>query len=107
MNREEKARKVVESLAVKLHKFQPSGLEVWTVVGSDRDFLVDFQNSKPYCSCSDFYYRVLSARETECYHLLAAKTAAANEMYSVVEFSDEEFGGFMKALISDIFQKSN
>jgi predicted nucleic acid-binding Zn finger protein len=105
-NREDKARKVVENLAVKLHKFQPSGIAVWTVVGSDRDFLVDFLNPKPYCSCNDFYFRVLSARVPECYHLLAAKTAAANEMYSVVEFSDEEFPGFMKALVGDIFGKS-
>jgi predicted nucleic acid-binding Zn finger protein len=103
----DKARKVVENLAVKLHKFQPSGIAVWTVVGSDRDFLVHFQTQKPYCSCNDFHFRVLSGHVPECYHLLAAKTAAANEMYSVVEFSDDEFSGFMKALVSDIFRKAD
>jgi predicted nucleic acid-binding Zn finger protein len=104
-NREDKARRVVESLAVKLHKFQPSGIVIWTVVGSDRDFLVDFgnDNPKPYCSCNDFHFRVLSGRVPECYHLLAARTAAENEMYSVVEFSDDEFAGFMRALVSDNF----
>ncbi len=98
---------MVERLAVKLHKFQPSGIAIWTVVGSERDFLVDFgrQNSKPYCSCNDFHFRVLSGRVPECYHLLAARTAAENEMYSAIEFSDEEFVGFVRALISDNFSK--
>ncbi|MDA4131118.1 MAG: hypothetical protein OK457_10135 [Thaumarchaeota archaeon] len=108
LRREDKARKVVESLAVKLHKFSPSGRNVWTVVGSDGDFLVDLGStgSKPYCSCSDFYFRVLSGLIPECYHLIATKTAVKDEMYSVVEFSDEEFPGFMRALVLDNFSQN-
>jgi len=107
--RVDKARRVVESQAVKLHRFLPSGITIWTVVGRDRDFLIDFgvDNQKPYCSCNDFHFRVLSGLIPECYHLLAAKTATSNDMYSVVEFSDEEFPGFLRALISDNFSQSD
>jgi predicted nucleic acid-binding Zn finger protein len=102
-----KARDVVESQGVKLHRFLPSGRTIWTVVGRDCDFLVDF-SSEPqdrlYCSCSDFYFRVLSERIPECYHLLAAKIAVEEEMYSVIDFSDEEFAQFLRALVTDIFR---
>jgi len=104
-SRIKKARDVVESQSVKLHRFHPSGRTLWTVVGRDCDFLVDFETGdKTYCSCSDFYFRVLSGRIPECYHLLAAKVALKEEMYSVIDFSDEEFAPFLKALVIDIFQ---
>ncbi|MDA4111195.1 MAG: hypothetical protein OK439_01545 [Thaumarchaeota archaeon] len=108
-NRADRARKVVESQAVKLHRFLPSGITVWTVVGRDRDFFIDpgLENHRPYCSCNDFHFRVLGGLIPECYHLLAARTASENEMYSVIEFSDEEFPGFLRALISDNFSQNS
>ncbi len=102
-----KARDVVESQSVKLHRFLPSGRTIWTVVGRDCDFLVDLDlesQDKSYCSCSDFYFRVLSERIPECYHLLAVKIAMKEEMYSVIDFSDEEFARFLRALVKDNFQ---
>jgi predicted nucleic acid-binding Zn finger protein len=106
-NRLKKARTVVDSHGVKLHKFHPSGREIWTVVGSECDFLVQFDpadDSKVYCACGDFYYRVLSGKTTECYHLLACKIAFKEQMYVVVNFSDEEFPAFLRALVSDDFR---
>jgi predicted nucleic acid-binding Zn finger protein len=106
-HRVQRALQVVESQSVKLHRFLPSGKTIWTVVGSDCDFIVDFDpasQDKPYCACSDFYYRVLSERIPECYHILAVKIAIKDELYSVIEFSDEEFAQFLRALVSDIFE---
>ena len=105
-----KANKAVEDLRVKLHKFLPSGRTIWTVVGNESDAFVDLDpngNRKPYCSCEDFYFRVLSEKIPECYHLLAARKAMKEEMYSVVEFNDEELLGFLNALIKDIFASSS
>jgi len=104
--RDKKARDAVESQSVKLHRFFPSGRKFWTVVGRDCDFLVDFDfgsKDKSYCSCSDFYFRVLSERIPECYHLLAVKIALKEEMYSVIDFDDAEFAQFLRALVKDIF----
>ncbi len=58
-------------------------------------------DSRLYCACSDFYYRVLSSKISECYHLLACKIALQEEMYVVVNFSDDEFPQFLRAIVSD------
>lgn len=92
-------------MGVKLHRFLPSGTCIWTVVGSESDFLVDpaMAGRKAYCSCDDFYFRVSSGKVAECYHLIALKRAMQEGMYSVTEFSDEEMRGFLEALVSDMF----
>ena len=90
-----------------MHKFNPSGLSIWTVVGSECDFLVSFDpadDSKIYCACGDFYYRVLSGKVSECYHILAAKIAFEEQMYVVVNFADDELPSFLRAIISDDFR---
>ena len=105
VKRWDKARQVVEGEGVKLNRFLPSGKTVWTVTGHDCDYLVDCAptKGKPYCSCDDFHFRVLSGKVAECYHLVAARRAIAEEMYSVLEWKDEDFGKFMKDLLLDIF----
>ncbi len=105
-----RASKAVEGQRVKLHRFLPSGRTIWTVVGTESDSLVDFDpegDRKPYCSCGDFYFRVLSGKIPECYHLVAAKKAIKEGMYSIVEFRDDELLGFIRALVSDIFAHSS
>jgi predicted nucleic acid-binding Zn finger protein len=108
-NREDRAQRVVENLGVKLHRFLPSGTELWTVVGRETDFFVDLPpgGARDYCSCDDFYFRVLSGKVPECYHLTAVKEAKKRNMFSIVEFSDDELTGFLKALISDIFANTS
>ncbi len=105
MKRWDRAQKVVEAEGVKLNRFLPSGRTIWTVTGHGCDYLVDClpTKGKPYCSCDDFHFRVLSGKVGECYHLVAAKEAIAEEMYSVVERKDEELGLFMKDLLTNIF----
>lgn len=89
-----------------MYRFLPSGLEIWTVVGKECEYLVQIPKSsleKPYCACDDFHYRVLSAKREECYHLAAAKKAIAEQRYTVIEMQDEGFGGFVKKLLADMF----
>ena len=106
VERLDKAMKVVESEGVRLHKFLPSGLQIWTVVGRECEYLVHPKSNleKPYCACDDFHYRVLSAKTEEGYHLVAVKRAIAEERYTVVEMQDRDFQGFVKRLLSGIFQ---
>jgi predicted nucleic acid-binding Zn finger protein len=106
--REQRAQKVVNNLGVKVHHFEPSGRELWTVVGAEGDALVDYDPSgkrQQYCSCDDFHFRVLGGAVSECYHLIAARKAIEGNHFSKILFSDEEYVGFLKSLLSDIFSR--
>jgi predicted nucleic acid-binding Zn finger protein len=87
---------------VKEARFLPSGRRVVTVVGRLGDEFVDPE--KPYCSCSNFFFRVLGGREEICYHLLSYKVAKKLGRVDVVEFSDEEYGQYFAATVGDVFE---
>lgn len=86
---------------VKEARFLPSGRRVTTVVGSLGDEFID--PARPYCSCSNFFFRVVGGREEVCYHLLSYKIAARAGRVDVVEFSDEEYGPYLTATVRDVF----
>lgn len=98
----ERALKLVERRHVKLHIFQPSGRELWTVVGMDGDRWVD--GSQPYCSCRHFYYKVLRGKDETCYHLLALRMAKMLKIYDIIELNDVEYPIFLKYLLKDSVQ---
>jgi predicted nucleic acid-binding Zn finger protein len=105
-SREERAQQVLDSSGVKVHKFYPSGREIWTVLGRDGDLIVDISEIRaPYCSCDDFYFRVQSGEVSECYHLIAAKRAKETGAFATVVFSDEEYQSFLMALVIDVFSR--
>ena len=106
--REQRAEKVVNNLGVKVHHFEPSGREIWTVVGAEGDALVDYdplETRQQYCSCDDFHFRVLGGTVSECYHLIAARKARADNRYSKIIFSDAEYVSFLRSLLADIFSR--
>jgi predicted nucleic acid-binding Zn finger protein len=93
---------------VKECRFRPSGRKVLAVVGRLGDEFIDL--TKPYCSCSNFFFRVLGGREETCYHLLSYRIASRSGRITVVEFSDEEYGPYFAATVRDVFgvlSKSN
>ncbi len=98
-----KAIKIVESNRIKLHRFLPSGREIWTAVGSDGDNLLN--NSQPYCSCRDFHFRLITDKEIECYHLLALRIAIKSKKYDSFNFHDEEYYFFIHGLIEELSNK--
>ncbi|MCP8310754.1 MAG: SWIM zinc finger family protein [Candidatus Methylarchaceae archaeon HK01B] len=96
----DKALKLVSKGSVKLHKFLPSGREIWTVVGREGDQLVD--DSQPYCSCGHFYYQVLSNKDDICYHLLGLKVAKKTKEFDLIEFQDSEYPSLLESILKDI-----
>lgn len=98
----EKAVDTVLAGGVKEARFLPSGRKVVTVVGTLGDEFVD--PDKPYCSCSNFFFRVISGREEVCYHLLSYRIAAKADRVEVVGFSDEEYGPYFAAVVRDVFE---
>ena len=98
----DRAVEAVLSGGVKEARFLPSGRKVVTVVGRLGDEFIDPE--KPYCSCSNFFFRVLGGREETCYHLLSYRIARKTGRVDVLEFADEEYGQYLTATIRDVFE---
>ena len=78
----EEALKAVSENRVKLYVFKPSNRKRWIVVGKHRDYLV--LPEAGYCSCNDFFFRVLSHEKPTCYHLEAVRLAAKSRRYEEI-----------------------
>lgn len=79
---------------VKKYVFKPSIRVVWIVVGKERDYLL--MPEAEFCSCDDFYFRVLDREIHLCYHLIAQKIANILEWYETIEERDELYDSLMK-----------
>ena len=87
---------------VKESVFLPSGRKVFTVVGRAGEEFID--PDRPFCSCSNFFFRVLGGREETCYHLLSYEIASKSGKLDVVKFSDDEYGADCAAAVRDVFE---
>jgi len=95
-----KVQLTLERKAIRKHVFLPSQTEIWTVIGDEGDNLV---NEKPlFCSCKDFYFKILKKKGRFCYHLGAFLIAKKRREYSTFYYRDDEFESFMKILFMDI-----
>jgi predicted nucleic acid-binding Zn finger protein len=88
----------VNSGAVKLHIFEPSGRKLWTIVGKDNEHWTDLDLE--FCSCKNYYYKTLSNLGT-CYHLKSVQEAKEKNEFVSITFDDSEYLGFVSALLSD------
>ena len=88
--------------SVKRHVFLPSGRFIYTVVGSNADEFID--PDKSFCSCESYYYGVLGAKVSYCYHILSYKIADASGLIQEIRFDDEEYDAFMAVLASDVLK---
>jgi predicted nucleic acid-binding Zn finger protein len=91
-----KATEIVDSGGVKHHIFKPSDTEIWTVVGSEGEYLVS--DDPPLCTCPAFYFALTRGRNRECHHLLALKLAKKRSHVAVVVGHDEEIPSFIGLL---------
>ena len=88
-----KAFEALRENRVKKYVFKPSSRTVWIVVGKERDYLI--MPEAEFCSCDDFYFRVLDKEVHLCYHLIAQKIANILEWYEPVEEHDELYDSLM------------
>jgi predicted nucleic acid-binding Zn finger protein len=78
---------------VKKYVFRPSGKTVWIAVGKERDYLI--MPEAEFCTCDDFYFRVLDRQVHLCYHLIAQKIANSLGWYEAIEEHDELYDSLM------------
>jgi predicted nucleic acid-binding Zn finger protein len=90
---------IVSSNGIKLHLFEPSKREIWTVVGKENEYWLD--PNLGYCSCDDYYYNAMETGR-KCYHLQAVITAKEQGKVETIKFQDSEFESFISALIQDL-----
>ncbi len=85
---------------VKVHVFLPSNRTIYTVVGSGGDEFIDPE--KPYCSCNNFFFRVLDGKREYCYHLLGYRIALEAGRIEQISFDDDEYPDFLRLVTIDI-----
>lgn len=89
-----KAWEAIEGRRVKKYLFRPSNRVVWIVVGKEQDYLI--MPAAYFCSCDDFYFRVMDREIHLCYHLIAQKLAETLERFDLFEEEDELHDVLMK-----------
>ena len=89
-----KAWETLKEERVKKYVFSPSGRIVWIVVGREQEYLV--MPAAGFCSCDDFYFRVMDREVHLCYHLIAQKIADALGWFDKIEEDDETYGFLME-----------
>jgi predicted nucleic acid-binding Zn finger protein len=89
-----KAWEAVKDKRVKKYIFRPSNRVVWIVVGKGRDYLI--MPAADFCTCDDFYFRVMDKQVHLCYHLIAQKLADTLESYVLYEEEDELYKVLMR-----------
>jgi predicted nucleic acid-binding Zn finger protein len=82
-----KALEALKENRVKKYTFRPSNRVVWIVVGRERDYLI--MAEADFCTCDDFYFRVLDKKIHLCYHLLAQKIARNLGWFAPIDENDE------------------
>jgi len=97
----DRAVQTVLAHGVKEHLFLPSGRRIYTVVGTLGDEFIDPE--KPYCSCSNFFFKALGHKDELCYHLLSYMIASESKQLDTVTFSDEEYDSIIAAITRDVF----
>ncbi len=93
-----KATEAIRENRVKLYIFKPSGRKMWIVVGKHGRYLV--LPEAEYCTCNDFFFRVMSGEKPTCYHLLAVRKAIQEEAYSIIKQEDTSYRKILEELLS-------
>jgi predicted nucleic acid-binding Zn finger protein len=88
-----KALEALSENRVKKYVFKPSGRIVWIVVGRERDYLIIAEAE--FCTCDDFYFRVLDKKVHLCYHLIAKKIARNLTWFDNIEETDDLYESLM------------
>jgi len=96
VSKKEKASVMISEKRVKLHIFEPSQRQIWTVVGMGKEYWL--APDLDFCSCDGYYF----SKTKSCYHLESVKMAKKQETVEIVKFSDDEHGDFIKSLVAEL-----
>ena len=99
MPKAKKTDTMISEKRVKLHVFEPSKRQIWTVVGMGEEHWIAPEFG--FCSCRSYYFGRLKGKKS-CYHLELVDVAKKENDVEIVSFSDEEYSDFIKGLIDGL-----
>jgi len=90
----ENALSLIEKRRVRKYSFSPSGRVVWAVKGRKAEYQVIPDSN--FCSCDDYYFRVIDRRRQLCYHIVAQRLADALGCFVLEELPDSAYNKITK-----------
>lgn len=90
----ERALEAVKGKRVKKYVFKPSNRVAWIVVGKERDYII--MPEVDFCTCNDFFFRVMDRQIHLCYHLVAQRIAETLGIHDYYEATDDLYEALMK-----------
>src|SRR3989442_1491005 len=83
------AMELVEEEKVSKYVFSPSGRTIWVVAGKHGEYQV--LPERMFCSCDDYFFRVMSRKKQGCYHLFAHQMGEALGKYRTTDLADSNY----------------
>ena len=80
---------LAEGEKVRKYRFSPSGRTLWVVIGRGREYQV--LPDSMFCTCDDYYFRVMDHKKQLCYHIIAQRLSEAMGKYIVTETIDSRY----------------
>ncbi len=88
----QQALALVEQGKVRQFRFEPSGRRVWVVNGRKGEYQV--VPDSMFCTCDDYYFRVIGHKRQLCYHLIAQFLAEAMGRFGRFSSEDGDYANF-------------
>ena len=98
----EKSKKmdaIISENRVKLHVFEPTQRQIWTIVGREKEHWIDPASN--FCSCSGYYFGMLKNKKS-CYHLDSIHIAKQENKFETIKFSDDEYDNFVSGILDEL-----
>ena len=80
---------IIEAGRVANYRFKPSGRTVWIVKGRKGEYQV--MPDSMFCTCDDYYFRVMDKKKQLCYHLVAQQIADGLGKFVESDLSDSKY----------------
>ena len=80
---------LAEGEKVRKYRFSPSGRTLWVVAGRGREYQV--LPDSLFCTCDDYYFRVMDNKKQLCYHIIAQRLSEAMGKHTVTEMIDSRY----------------
>lgn len=80
---------LVEARKITKYHFKPSGRTIWVVKGRKGEYQV--MPESMFCTCDDYYFRVMDNKKQLCYHLVAQQIAEAIDKFGELNLADSKY----------------
>ncbi len=90
--RSQQALDLVTGSKISRFNFSPSGRVVWIVSGRKGEYQVLPESM--FCTCDDYYFRVMGRKKQLCYHLIAQQLAEAMGKHRQDSLRDTDYASF-------------